>query len=84
MTLYERSDRLGGQLLAAGSPAFKWPIKKFTDYLIAKNGQARHRSEAQTEALHRRQSEAEDYDVVLACVGARSMVHRFPASTPVM
>ena len=33
VTLYEKGDKLGGQLLHADYPAFKWPLKDFKDYL---------------------------------------------------
>jgi 2,4-dienoyl-CoA reductase-like NADH-dependent reductase (Old Yellow Enzyme family)/thioredoxin reductase len=73
VTLYERSDHLGGQLLAAGAPAFKWPIRKFTDYLIAQT--AKHAIDVKlSSSVTPEMIEADDYDVVLACVGAKPVV----------
>lgn len=34
VTLFEKSGVLGGQLIHADYPAFKWPLKKYKDYLI--------------------------------------------------
>lgn len=34
VTLYEKSDTLGGVLKTTEHVAFKWPLKKFNDYLI--------------------------------------------------
>ena len=69
VTLFERSDRLGGQLKAASVPDFKWPVKRFTDYLIRqteKNGvDVRLNAEADRAAL-----EAEGFDTVLCALGA--------------
>ena len=35
VTLYEKSDKLGGQLLHADYSSFKWPLRDYKDYLIA-------------------------------------------------
>lgn len=34
VTLYEQNDYLGGQLMHGDYSSFKWPIKKFKEYLI--------------------------------------------------
>lgn len=34
VTLYEKNDYLGGQLIHADYASFKWPLKDFKDYLI--------------------------------------------------
>ena len=34
VTLFEKSDKLGGQLLHTDFPSFKWPLRDFKDYLI--------------------------------------------------
>jgi 2,4-dienoyl-CoA reductase-like NADH-dependent reductase (Old Yellow Enzyme family)/thioredoxin reductase len=34
VTLYEKSDALGGLLKTADGVYFKWPVKKFKDYLV--------------------------------------------------
>lgn len=75
VTLFEKSERLGGQLISAAVPDFKWPLRDFTDYLIHqthKNGVAvRLNTEATKQAL-----ESEGFDVVIAALGG---VPRRPA-----
>ena len=34
VTLYEKADRLGGQLRAASVPDYKWPLGAYVDYLV--------------------------------------------------
>ncbi len=34
VTLYEKSGQLGGQLLAATKPAFKWPLNDYKNWLL--------------------------------------------------
>lgn len=79
VTIYEKGDRLGGQLLVAGVPSFKWPIRRFTDYLvrqIAKRAiEVRLNTEATPEMI-----EAEGYDAVLVCLGSRPMVPPIPGA----
>ena len=36
VTLFEKTDRLGGQLCHADHASFKWPLKNYKDYLIRK------------------------------------------------
>jgi 2,4-dienoyl-CoA reductase-like NADH-dependent reductase (Old Yellow Enzyme family)/thioredoxin reductase len=77
VTLYEWSDRLGGQLPAAATPAFKWPLKKFTDYLVRQTAKrdidVRLGVNATPDAI-----EAGDYDAVLVCVGAKPVIPPIP------
>ena len=67
--LYEKSDRLGGQMLHADHAAFKWPIRRFRDYLemqLSKQGVTVHLgTEATPEGIR-----AIGYDAVIAAVGA--------------
>ena len=69
VTLFEKTNRLGGQLRAASVPDFKWPVKRFADYMIhqaEKNAvDLRLNTEATRELL-----EAEGFDVVLCALGA--------------
>lgn len=71
VTLYERSERLGGALLHAEYVDFKWPIRDYLHYHI-RTVQARENitlrlgCEPEPEMLRR-----EDYDVVMVAVGAR-------------
>lgn len=77
VTLFEKADHLGGQLIPAGVPDFKWPLKNFSDWLIrqtAKNGvEVRLNTEATRETL-----EAEGFDVVVAALGAVPAVPPIP------
>lgn len=69
VTLYEKADRLGGQVLHADYASFKWPILDFKNYLIRqldKQGvQVRLGVQATPEMIA-----AEGYDVVIAALGA--------------
>jgi 2,4-dienoyl-CoA reductase-like NADH-dependent reductase (Old Yellow Enzyme family)/thioredoxin reductase len=38
VTLFEASDRLGGQLKHADYPSFKWPLRRLKDHLIERLG----------------------------------------------
>ncbi len=75
VALFEKSDRLGGQLNAACVPDFKWPVKRFAEYLfrqVEKSGiDLRLNTEATKESL-----EAEGFDTVLCALGA---VPKIPA-----
>lgn len=77
VTLYEKSDRLGGQLVAAGVPEFKWPLKKFADWMVhqtGKNGvEVKLNTEASKELL-----EQEGYDVVIAALGSVPVLPPIP------
>ena len=68
VTLYEKSDRLGGQLIHADFASFKWPLADFKDFLarqVAKKGvEIRLNTEATKEMLA-----AENYDHVILAIG---------------
>ena len=69
MTLYEKKDYLGGQLIHADYASFKWPLKDFKDYLIrvaGRRGVKLHVGEEATPEIIR----AGNYDVVVAANGA--------------
>jgi 2,4-dienoyl-CoA reductase-like NADH-dependent reductase (Old Yellow Enzyme family)/thioredoxin reductase len=69
VTLYEKQAVLGGQLIHADYPSFKWPMKKFKDYLIAQlckhNVQVLTNTEATPESL----TDA-GYEDVIVAIGA--------------
>ena len=77
VTLFERSDRLGGQLRAASVPDFKWPVKRFADFMVhqaEKNAiDIRLNTEATKESL-----EAEGFDTVLCALGAEPKTPPIP------
>ena len=76
VTLYEAGAKLGGQLLAAGTPDYKWPIREYLSYLLReldKAGVAVKLSTPATPELLK----AGGYDAILAAVGSA------PARPPV-
>ena len=78
VTLYEKADRLGGQLTHADYPDFKYPLKAFKDYLIHQmerydNLVVRLGTEATPEAL-----EAEGYDEIVVAIGSKPIVPAIP------
>jgi 2,4-dienoyl-CoA reductase-like NADH-dependent reductase (Old Yellow Enzyme family)/thioredoxin reductase len=73
VTLYERNDHLGGQLVAAGAASFKWPVKKFMEYLIRQT--VKHSITVKLNVnVTPEMIEAEDFDAVLACLGSRPLL----------
>ena len=67
VTLYEKTDHLGGQLLHADYPAFKWPLRNFKDYMIRQTRKADIAVKLNTEATPAA-IKAEGFDaVILAC-----------------
>lgn len=73
VTLYEKSAKLGGQLKAASVPDFKWPVKKFTDFMVYqtnKNGIDLRLNTAAT----REMLEAEGFDTVICALGAEPVM----------
>ncbi len=76
VTLFERTDKLGGALKFATYVSFKWPLREYMEYLIAqvnkKAGvEVRLSTEASPEML-------KDYDAVIAAVGAAPIVPPIP------
>lgn len=79
VVLFEKESTLGGQLKAAGAPDFKWPIRRFTDFLVKQMGkpgiEVRLNTTATKEAL-----EQEGFDVVLCALGAKSRLPSIPGA----
>ncbi len=77
VTLYEKSDRLGGQLNPGGVPSFKWTLRDFKDYLIRQIEKSAVKlclnTEATTELLKK-----EEYDAVLVALGAEPVIPPIP------
>ena len=76
VTLYEKTDRLGGQLCAAGTPDFKWPLKELKEHLIRQTEKSGIRVLLNTEAVPELLA-TEAYDAVILATGA------VPCSPPV-
>ena len=77
VTLYEKSDKLGGLLKTAEHVAFKWPLKKFNDYLVRQVKKAGVNVLLNTEATPD-MLKKEKYDAILVSVGAEPMVPPIP------
>lgn len=69
VTLYEKSAQLGGQLLHADYPEFKWPLRNFKDYMIRQVLKANIPLKLGTEATPAVIA-AEGYDAVIVAIGA--------------
>ena len=69
VTLYEKSSQLGGQLLHADYPEFKWPLRNFKDYIIRQVLKANITLKLGTEATPAVIA-AEGYDAVIVAIGA--------------
>lgn len=69
VTLYEKSSHLGGQLLHADYPEFKWPLRNFKDYMIRQVLKANITLKLGTEATPAVIA-AEGYDAVIVAIGA--------------
>lgn len=80
VTLYEASGRLGGQLIAASVPAFKWPLKRYLDWLIKQTEKRENiRILINTPASPERIRD-EEYDACIAAVGATAMRPSIPGA----
>jgi len=79
VTLFEKSDKLGGQLLHSDYPSFKWPLRDFKDYLIRqlyKHGvDVRLGVEATPELIA-----AGGYDAVIAATGGTAKRPNIPGA----
>lgn len=69
VTIFEKTDKLGGQLRHSDYTSFKWPLKHFKDYMIRQMYQNGIRVILNTEVT-KDILEKEDYDVVVAAVGS--------------
>ena len=77
VTLYEASDKLGGQLKHADYASFKWPLKHFKDFMITqmdKDGVDVHLNTPATPEL----LSGQGYDVVVAAVGSTPSAPKLP------
>ena len=69
VTLYEKNDRLGGQLLHADDTAFKWPLRNYKNYLIAQLPKAGVKVMLNAN-ITPAELQAAGYDAVIAACGA--------------
>lgn len=75
VTLFEKSGELGGNLKFASYVSFKWPLRQYKDYLIAQIKKSAVDVRLNTEATP---DMMEDYDAVIAAVGAEPVVPPIP------
>ena len=69
VTLFEKADVLGGQLIHADYASFKWPLKRYKDYLIRQLGKQGVEVRLGT-AVTPEDIEAAGFDAVIAATGA--------------
>lgn len=69
VTLYEKEDHLGGQLLHADYFDFKWPLKNYKNWLIQQLDKKKVTVKLNC-LISPEELEKEDYDAVLAATGA--------------
>jgi NADPH-dependent 2,4-dienoyl-CoA reductase/sulfur reductase-like enzyme len=79
VTLYEKSDALGGLLKLADNVSFKWPQKEFKDYLVRQIGKANVEVHLNTEATPEMLKEKE-FDVILIAVGSEHLIPSIPGA----
>jgi NADPH-dependent 2,4-dienoyl-CoA reductase/sulfur reductase-like enzyme len=77
VTLYEKTDALGGLFKTADYVSFKWPQREYKNFLIRQIEKAGVKVLLNTEATLE-MLEREEYDAVLAAVGAQPVVPRIP------
>ena len=73
VTLYEKSDALGGLLKTIENVSFKWPHRDFKNYLIRQIEKSMVNVRLNTEAT-KPILEQGKYDAILAAVGAEPIV----------
>ena len=77
VTLYEKAQALGGALIAASVPDFKWPVQLYLDYLRYQTAKAAIDVRLNTAASPEKLS-AGDYDAVIVALGADAAVPPIP------
>lgn len=77
VTLYEKSDRLGGSVIYAAVPTFKQDLKDYLKYLECQANKAPALILLNTEAT-KEMLDAESYDALIIAVGASPIVPPLP------
>jgi len=73
VTLFEKNDYLGGQLLHGDYSSFKWPIKRFKEYLIRQLGKTGVEVKLGVRATPE-MIRSGGFDVVIAATGAEQNI----------
>ncbi len=79
VTLFEATDRLGGQLKLMDAPTFKWPLVQYRDWLIAQLAEYGVDVRLNTPAT-REMLEEGGYDAVILALGARPKTPPIPGA----
>ena len=79
VTLYEASDRLGGQLKLMDAPTFKWPLVEYREYLIRQLQKEGVRILLNTRATPETLI-TEGYDILIAALGATPKLPPVPGA----
>ncbi len=79
VTLYEASDRLGGQLKLMDAPTFKWPLVEYREYLIRQLQKEGVRILLNTRATPETLI-TEGYDILIAALGASPKLPPVPGA----
>jgi len=77
VTLYEKSDVLGGLLRKATDASFKWPLRRFMEFMYQKINESNVKILLNTEATPA-MLKKEKYDAVMAAVGSEPIVPDIP------
>lgn len=70
VTLYEASDRLGGQLKLMDAPTFKWPLVQYREWLISRLQESAVTIKMETRVTKQELEEA-GYDALILALGAK-------------
>jgi 2,4-dienoyl-CoA reductase-like NADH-dependent reductase (Old Yellow Enzyme family)/thioredoxin reductase len=79
VTLYEKSNVLGGLLNTTNNVSFKWPQKEFKDWLIYQVNKARVEVILNTDPAPEMLKEKE-YDAILVAVGSEPIIPPIPGA----
>jgi 2,4-dienoyl-CoA reductase-like NADH-dependent reductase (Old Yellow Enzyme family)/thioredoxin reductase len=77
VTLYEKSDSLGGILKTASIASFKWPLRSFMEYMIKHLNRTNVKVLLNTEATPA-MLKKDKYDAVLVAIGSAPLVPDIP------
>ncbi|MGI9951902.1 FAD-dependent oxidoreductase [Moorellaceae bacterium AZ2] len=73
VVIFEKNGSLGGMLIPGSQPDFKWPLKKFKDYLVKQVKKAGIEVRLNTFATPE-MIEREEFDVVIGAVGTEPIL----------
>lgn len=78
VTIFEKSDRLGGLLNHVDGVRFKWPLRDFRDYMVRKTEENPRINVVFGKAPTAEELELAQYQVILVAVGSKPIVPRIP------